>query len=378
MGILNRLFRKKEKSFRTDSKRNESQQREDRLIKNTPFAIVNPPEESPEKSLRSDFLKAIDNEEVENVKAALEAGADPNWIVENEFVSEPGGYPFKHGENPLDMAASGDNADILKILLGTGAYSNWTINGALLKSARWGNAEKVEVLLGAGADPNYRDSYGRDALINAALSLDSEYQDQLPVIEKLLKSGADPNHTENNFQSAIQLAAYHGHIKAVKMILNSGLITETFNLKKALDSAKNKGNQEICVLVKNYIEKVDSETEPLISNTNIDTTEDTTTEKTIYFGEMMTGRTVDVTISVEGFIHGSDLYGGKYHAKLPVNMISDQLLNHIADKIGIIASFHMGYMLLLNGETILTCREKKALRETDVKDGDILTFIDWG
>ncbi len=111
-------------------------------------------------------------------------------------------------------------------------------------------------MLGAGADPNYRDSYGRDALINAALRLDSEYQDQLPVIEKLLKSGADPNHTENNFQSAIQLAAYHGHIEAVKMILNSGLITETFNLEKALDSAENEGNQEICDLVKNYIEKL--------------------------------------------------------------------------------------------------------------------------
>ncbi len=137
------------------------------IKKNTPSAIETPPEESPEKSLRSDFLKAIHNEEVENVKAALEAGADPNCIIEDEFQSYPGGFPHHHGQVPLIAAAS------------------------------LGNAEIVEVLLGAGADPNYRDSYGRDALINAALRLDSEYQDQLPVIEKLLKSGADPNHTEN-------------------------------------------------------------------------------------------------------------------------------------------------------------------------------------
>lgn len=348
MGILSRLFGRKQDSLSQDVKHDELQQPEDRLKENTPSTVETPPEESPEKSLRSNFLKAIYNEQVENVKAALEAGADPNCIIEDEFQSSPEDYPSYHGESPLMLAAA------------------------------IGNAEIVGILLDAGAIPNFRDSYGRDALIKAALRLDSEFLDRLPVIEELLKRGADPNHTENNFQSAIQLAAYYGHVEAVKTILNSSLVTETFNLEKAIDTAEENGNQEICNLVKDYIEKVKSGEETVTAETNADATEHTTADKTIYFGEMMPGETVEVTISVEGNIHGSDLYGGKYHAKLPLDMVSDQLLNHIADKIGVIGSFHMGYMLLLEGETILTCKEKKTLRDTDAKDGDALIFIDWG
>lgn len=348
MGIINRIFGKKKKSFRTSVKRGDLKQHEDRLRENTPPTIETPPEESPENLLRSEFLKAIHNKEVENVKKALEAGADTNCIIEDEFQLYPRGYPSYHGQVPLMAAAS------------------------------MGNAEIVEVLLDAGADPNYRNSYGRDALINAALSLESEYQDQLPVIKKLLKRGADPNHTEKNFQSAIQLAAYFNHVEAIKMILNSGLITETFNLEKALDKAKKNGNKEICDLINNFIEKVKSEKKIVTAETTADSREDTTTEKTIYFGEMMPGKTVEVIVSVEGYIHGSNFYGGKYHAKLPLDMVSSQLLNHIADKIGVIGSFHMGYMLKLEDKTILTCREKKTLRDTGVKNGDTLTFIDWG
>ncbi len=310
-----------------------TQQPEAQLEKDTTSAIRLPSEESPENSLRDDFLTVVRYGKAEKVKAALAAGVDPNCIIE--------------GEVPLMVAAS------------------------------VGIVEKVEVLLNAGADPNYRDSCGRDALISAALRLDSKHTDLLPVIDKLLKSGANPNHTENNFQSAIQLAAYFDHLEAVKMILSSNLISETFNLEKAIENAKENGNQEIIILLKSYLDKVRSKAEALKTHTTIDTKKDATAEKTIYFGKM-TDKTVDVTISVEGYIHGSDLYGGKYHAKLPVNMISDQLLNHIAAKIGVVGGFHMGYMLLLNGKTILTCREKKTLRETDVKDGDTLTFMDWG
>ncbi len=376
MGIINRIFGKKK--FQTSIKRDDLKKSEDRLKENTLSTIETPVEEPSENSLRIKFFKAIEKGEVENVKAALEAGADPNCIIENEFELYPGGFPQYHGQVPLIAAASLGNAEIVKILLDTGAYPKLRVNAALMEAAASGKVEAVKILLGAGADPNYRDRFGRDALISAALRLDSEYCDPLPVIDILLKSGADPNHTENNGQSAISLAAYYNHVEAIKMMLKNGLFTEPFNLKKALDWAKKNGNQEVFDLINNLIEKVQSEKKRVTAETTTDSREDTTTEKTIYFGEMMPGKTVDVIVSVEGYIHGSDSYGGKYHAKLPLDMVSTQLLNHIADKIGVIRGFHMGYMLLLKGETILTCREKKTLRDTGVKNGDTLTFIDWG
>jgi ankyrin repeat protein len=289
-----------------------------------------------------------------DVKAALNDGADPNTVLRSGIESERPDWPSSHkGESVLMIAAYNSNNSPEQ-------------------------TEIVRLLLEAGAKPNFRDVSGRDALINAALNI--KFSDQTPIIKTLLQYGADPNHVENNgTQTAIGLAAYYGSSDIVKALLDSNLITNEFSLSRALENKYGSDGavksetkrEEIRDLIETYIDK-------LQAKKGTDPAKTTVPKPKIIHFEGGAEDLVTVTIRVEGNIMGTNMYGGEYDARLPLDMASPQLLNHIAEKISVIGGFHMGYMLMRGATTILTCREQKTLRAKGVTNGDVLTFVDWG
>ena len=270
---------------------------------------------------------------------------------------------------PLEVrvSVSAEQIDLSKMQEGAS-------NDKFFNAAASGDVEAVKQQILTGADINTKSYRGETAVMLAAMEGHTE------VVITLIEAGVDIN-DQNVYgkHTPLILAALSGHFDTVKELIDSGADISLKNQfgKTAEEAAKDSGHSDIAGFLKaGPVRRTPTEKkERSTTNTSGDTT---APRKTINLSGIAPGKAVDVTISVEGYINGSDLYGGKYQAKLPINLVSDQLLNHIAQDLGVFSRFHMGYMLLRNGKTILTCREKKTLSDADVKNGDILTFIDWG
>jgi ankyrin repeat protein len=141
------------------------------------------------------------------VQTALQQRGDPN---EKEA----------DGTTALHWAVQEGRADIVRVLLASGARANATnqygltpLAGALMK----GNAPITEDLLKAGADAKVRVPGMGPALIAAA------HVGNPSVIQALLKAGASANETEKaTGQTALMWAAAEGHEEAAKVLLTGG------------------------------------------------------------------------------------------------------------------------------------------------------------
>jgi hypothetical protein len=111
---------------------------------------------------------------------------------------------------------------------------------AIVEAATYGHTEVVDELLAHGADPNKEDGYGQVAIQWAALNgnvdmtrnlLDhgaaiekgdplacASMQGQVPVIDLLLDRKADVGRHTPGEETAIELAASHGHAEAVAVL----------------------------------------------------------------------------------------------------------------------------------------------------------------
>lgn len=124
------------------------------------------------------------------------------------------------GTSALHWAVQADRADMVHVLLASGAKANATnqyglspLAGALMK----GNAPITEDLLSAGADPKVRVPGMGPALIAAAHVGNPE------VIQALLNAGVNVNETEPaTGQTALMWAAAEGHEAAAKVLLAGG------------------------------------------------------------------------------------------------------------------------------------------------------------
>ena len=100
------------------------------------------------------IIKASENNEIEDVKRLLEAGADPN-------------FQDKCGSTALIWASKTGNIEIVRVLFEAGADLNlqnrWG-NTALIIASRYTVEETVKILLEAGADPNIQNRWGNTAL----------------------------------------------------------------------------------------------------------------------------------------------------------------------------------------------------------------------
>ena len=115
---------------------------------------------------------AVEQENLELVKALLDAGANPNGLTES-------------GRAPLLIAA--DNKEIVALLLSAKADPNLSIKGgvtALTNAVESGTRESIEALIKAGADVNKRDDYG-----NSPLQVANNYS-KADIVEMLKSHGA--------------------------------------------------------------------------------------------------------------------------------------------------------------------------------------------
>lgn len=160
---------------------------------------------------------ALHSGDLENTRAALEQGADPEAI-------DP-----KSGDwHPLHVAAlKPGRATIVQALIAAGADPNMIARkySPLYLAARYADVETVEAFLEAGADIDFRSSLGTSLLLVAAEA------GQLDIAKYLLAKGADLNARENFGRTALHLAAGRDKSEMIAWLLKEGID------KNARDSA---------------------------------------------------------------------------------------------------------------------------------------------
>lgn len=121
---------------------------------------------------------AVYEQDVERVRALLQAGADPN-------------LSNRYGSNPMQLAAEVGDAAIIKLLLDAGAdvdSPNPEGQTALMLVARTGKVDAAELLVKKGADVNAVERWGgQTALMWASARRHPE------MMAYLIKQGADLN-----------------------------------------------------------------------------------------------------------------------------------------------------------------------------------------
>jgi ankyrin repeat protein len=194
----------------------------------------------------SDLMSAIEERNLSDVRAALDAGADPNRKVE--------------GGLPLNVAVLFGNLEIITLLLDNGAdpdLKNGSGETALMQAAKGGLSQPVEVyagiirlLLERGADPNIKGQgtalansihFQKPELTKVLLEgganpnpkiehfvptpLTKAVQTEIPdLVRLLLEAGADPNAENKGGVPALMWAvtADHENLEIVRMLLAAG------------------------------------------------------------------------------------------------------------------------------------------------------------
>jgi ankyrin repeat protein len=144
--------------------------------------------------------------DTEQVRALLEAGADPN--------AERRSY------SPLMFAAGNGHVEMTRLLLARGAavdHRDHNGDRALLWAAERGHVETVRMLLAAGAAVQSDDDpYQRTPLMRAA-----GYA-RVEVVRVLLAAGADARRRDHTDDTALHQAATSGNPEIITMLLAAG------------------------------------------------------------------------------------------------------------------------------------------------------------
>jgi ankyrin repeat protein len=151
------------------------------------------------------------------VQLLIDAGADANPL-----------WPTAGG--PLHAASRCGNVNIVHMLLAHGADLNAIIHGeTLLQTATyWGQAEIVRVLIDAGADVNLVTRYKPEPPLQFAVKKGST-----DLVRMLLDAKADIGAVSGNGNTALGIAAAHGHEEIVKLLLDLRANNITKQMKTA-------------------------------------------------------------------------------------------------------------------------------------------------
>jgi ankyrin repeat protein len=165
-----------------------------------------------------EFVALCAGGDIEGVRAALDAGIDPNTSL-----------PFEDGETHAQIpalyhACVGDHRDVVLLLLERGA--NPDDGESVFHAAQLNHRAVLEILLAHGADiSNACAPYG-----NTPLFFLAGYQDASPSaatatlgMRWLLEHGADPNVTSGDEkETPLQRCAQHGRREVVALLLDHG------------------------------------------------------------------------------------------------------------------------------------------------------------
>jgi ankyrin repeat protein len=143
------------------------------------------------KAVDEQLRKAVVVGDVEDVRAALENGADPNYVRGDE-------------PSPLSMAVSSKDVAILQLLLQHGGNPNhFNSYGMplLITATRGDGSEKIKLLLRYGANIEIMDKSKRHTPLTAAATFGTP-----ATIKTLLENGADPNHVPSESSALFMLS----------------------------------------------------------------------------------------------------------------------------------------------------------------------------
>lgn len=185
---------------------------------------------------------AIYKNNAENIRRAIEAGADINnidrygmtpfsnavtlgYLDVVKMLAEAGADPFicdEDGSTVLHHAVT-QSPEMLKFIIGL--FSDIDIRSntgmtPLSLAVVWGKAVSAEILLKAGADPNFRDNMGHTALMIAAYSGNTC---DVETARLLIEAGADMTLVSDSGADCAHLAAACGKIRMLEFFVRAGM-----------------------------------------------------------------------------------------------------------------------------------------------------------
>lgn len=165
--------------------------------------------------------------DIEKVRAALDAGADPN-VLRND-----------HDYSALSFHTEGKRKEIVALLLERGAQPDFGSSAGhtpLMVAARAGSQEIMGLLIDKGAQVNAQSDSGWSPLHNAA------YWGRGPVIHYLLAQGADKSLRDNRMNTASDIAAKENYPRIAELLRDG---TEPAEEKPATQGWQKTADDEI-------------------------------------------------------------------------------------------------------------------------------------
>lgn len=237
------------------------------------------------------LMKAIEEDNVEIVKALCEAGVNVNRIAKGTEQ-----VPLTCFEEE-----SKNSFEISKILIDSGANVNYyrkiedfifeemeIFNSPLTEACTLGNYNQIKYLIESGADVNFSiTTNGTTALC----SVNSESKDYLKILELLISKGANVN---VDFGQPLIIAVESSNLDAIGLLLNAGAETNISSKSKI-------GNGKTAIMTlldgfcENFTEREEQELfETLFESTNNINEQDTEGRTILFYA-------IDTTIGGEEY-----------------------------------------------------------------------------
>jgi len=155
--------------------------------------------------------KLLFKRDLEKVRAALDAGADPN-VLRND-----------NGHSALSHHTEGKQTEIVTLLLSRGAnpdFGSSTGHTPLMAAARGGDLSLVRLLHEKGANLNAQSDAGWTALHNAA------YWGRGPIIQYLMENGADVTLADSRMNRAEDIALKENYPRVAELLRGGAPVLE--------------------------------------------------------------------------------------------------------------------------------------------------------
>jgi ankyrin repeat protein len=203
-----------------------------------------PPEAQAQATQETRFGDALNKFDIDAVRQALKAGADPNERFNRTGLSAisrvASSLTFISSENPpmsLDEAEEKAIA-ILDVLFQAGAQLRGYDSQILFWPVSQGSKKVTKYLLDRGANPNADDGDGSTPVTLAT------YYNHPDIVKLLVEYGAKPLDSITSTQIRFVAAAWRGDLIALKRELNGGarVNSQSPNKKTALIEAVSRGH----------------------------------------------------------------------------------------------------------------------------------------